>query len=77
MGGFQLSGWEHPYRAVEASVVEPVEVLQGGQFEVVKFSPGAMRADDFGLEQLIEAFGQGVIVALSGQSKIGSAFGPG
>ncbi len=44
-------GWDHADLAVEASVVEPVDVLQCGQFEIVEPTPGTVGADEFGFEQ--------------------------
>jgi len=35
---------------VQAAVVEPVEVLGGGDLEVVDAGPGTLVADEFGLE---------------------------
>jgi hypothetical protein len=34
--GFQLGGWEHADLAGEALVVEPVDVLQRGQFKALE-----------------------------------------
>ncbi len=58
VSGFQFGGRDHADLAVGgASVVEPVDVLQCGQFEIVEPMPGTVGADEFGLEQSMEAFG--------------------
>jgi hypothetical protein len=50
VGGFQLDAWDHVDLAVEVSMVESVDVVQCGKFEVIESLPGAMRADQFGLK---------------------------
>ena len=42
---FVLDGWGQPDLAVQASVVEPVDVLGGGDLEVVDALPGTIAAD--------------------------------
>ncbi len=46
--------------AVEASLVEPVDVLGDGDLEVVDAGPGALVADQLRLEQTVEGLGEGV-----------------
>jgi hypothetical protein len=46
--------------AAEASVVEPVDVLQRREFDVVEAAPGAAAADELGLVQADEGLGGGV-----------------
>jgi hypothetical protein len=47
----ELRWWHEPDLAVEASVVEPVDVLGDGDLEVVDVLPRAFVADEFGFEQ--------------------------
>ena len=53
---------------VEPAAVEPVDPFQGGELEVVESSPRAAVADELGLVEPDDRLGQGVVVALSGQS---------
>ncbi len=55
----------------EAAVVEPVDPFEGGEFEVVEAAPGACVADEFGLVESDDRFGESVVVALTGQSGLG------
>jgi hypothetical protein len=52
--------------AAQASVVEPVDVLSDGDLEVVDAAPGALVADQLGLEQRVERLGERVVVAVAG-----------
>ena len=61
-----LDGWDVPDLAVEASVVEPVEVLGGRDLEVGDAGPWALVADQLGLVQRVERLGGGVVVGLTG-----------
>jgi hypothetical protein len=51
MSCFVFGGWDVSQLAVQAPVVVPVDVLDGGDLEVVQAAPGAFVADQFGLEQ--------------------------
>jgi hypothetical protein len=57
---FVLGGWDETDLAVQASVVEPVDVLGDGDLEVVDVLPRPLVADEFGLEQRVEGLGEGV-----------------
>ena len=46
-------------------MVEPVDVLGDGDLEVVDAGPGALVADQLGLEQGVERLGQGVVVGVA------------
>lgn len=59
---FVLGRWDVAELAVEPSLVEPVDVLGDGDLEVVDACPGALVADQLGLEQTVERLGEGVIV---------------
>ena len=50
--------------AVQAAVVEPVDVLQGGVLDVVEAPPGAA-TDQLRLVQAVERLGEGVVVAVA------------
>src|SRR2546423_383682 len=62
---FEFGWWAHAELAVQAPMVEPVDVLQGGVFHVVEPAPGPAVADQLGLVQTVEGFRQGVIVAVA------------
>ena len=47
--GFGFDGWEVAGLGVESSVVEPVDVFEGGELEVVDGSPWSLSVDEFGL----------------------------
>ena len=49
VGGLVLGGWTVVAGRVHPPVVVPVEVLQGGQFEVVQAALRAVPVDQFGL----------------------------
>ena len=46
--------------AVEPSVVEPVDVAQGGELDVIEPLPWALGVDEFPLVEAVEALGHGV-----------------
>ena len=66
MGGFEISRGNHAQLAVEPELVEPVEVLQGGVLHVFQTTPGTVFADQLGLVETVEGFGQSVVVTLTG-----------
>ncbi len=45
--------------------VEPVDVAEGREFDVVGVAPEALAADQFGLVEPVHRFGHRVIVGLS------------
>ena len=51
--------------AVEASVVEPVDVGEGRELDVVEATPGALPVDQLPLVEPVERLGEGVVVAVS------------
>ncbi len=48
VGGFVFDGWLHADFAVQAPVVEPVDVRHRGPFDVVGVLPGSFVVDEFG-----------------------------
>ena len=59
-------GWRDASEVVEdASVVEPVDPFEGGEFEVIKTAPGAFVPDEFGLVEAVDGFGESVVVAVA------------
>jgi hypothetical protein len=56
---------------VEPAVVEPVDVAQGGELDVVEALPGTLRIDEFPLVPTDEAFGHGVVVAVTARTHRG------
>jgi hypothetical protein len=51
---------------VDAAVIEPIDVGEGGPFDVVDVLPGPSTVDQLGLVETVEALGQGIIVGLTG-----------
>jgi hypothetical protein len=60
-----LRGRDEPDLVVEASVVEPVDVLGDGDLEFIDVLPRPVVADQLGLEQGVERFGEGVVVGFT------------
>jgi hypothetical protein len=68
--GLELGGRDEPDLAVDASVVEPVDVLGDGDFDVCDGLPAAVGshdrvADALGLEQRVERLGHRIVVAVA------------
>ena len=51
VGVLEFGGWYVAAGFVEAPVVEPVDLLQGGDLDVLGGAPGAAGLDQLGLEQ--------------------------
>ena len=51
--------------AVETSVVEPVDVGEGRELDVIEAAPRAFRVDQFPLVEPVEALGERVVVAVA------------
>ena len=62
---FELCWRDVSELAVEATVVEPVDPFEGGEFEVVKAPPRALVANQFGLVEPEHRLGQGVVVGIA------------
>jgi hypothetical protein len=65
--GLELGRWDEPDLAVQASVVEPVDVLGDGDFDVTDVLPAALGAhrrvaDAFSLEQGVERLSHRVVM---------------
>ena len=67
--------------ARQAAVVEPVDPLEGGEFEVVEAPLGALVANQFGLVEPYHRLGRGVVVGVAAltdrvhDAAFGAAFG--
>jgi len=67
--------------AVDAAVVEPVDVAECGELDVVETAPRSLRVDQFPLEQAVEGLGHGVVVGVADGADrrddvvLGEAFG--
>nr|WP_234401609.1 hypothetical protein [Thermobifida halotolerans] len=79
--GLGLRWWDQSDLAVQAAVVEPVDVLGDREFKVVDVLPRAAVADRLGLEQRVERLGQGIVVGVAGgfdrdhRASLGQALG--
>jgi len=63
---FDLGGGAHVELAVEAGVVPPPHPFEGRELDLLDRSPGPALADQFGLVEVVDRLGEGVVVALSG-----------
>ena len=66
VGCFEFGGWDVAAGFEQAPVVEPVDVLQGGDLDLFDGPLRTVWLDQFGLEQPDHGLGQGVVVGLSG-----------
>ena len=68
-------------RRVKPAMIEPVDVLQGGQFQLVQAAPRSVTLYQLGLVQAVHRFGECVIVRISftasrnGRARFGEALG--
>ncbi len=46
-------------------MVRPVDPFEGGELDSVQRAPGSSPADDLSLEQAIDGFGEGIVVAIA------------
>ncbi len=46
-------------------MIEPVDPFERGEFHRLCGAPGAAPVDDLGLEQAVDGFGEGVVVAVA------------
>jgi len=51
--------------AMESTVVEPVDVAEGGGFDVVESLPRSPQVHQIPLVEAVEALGHGVVVAVA------------
>jgi hypothetical protein len=62
---------------IEPRVVESVDVLEGGELDLLGGAPGAAGLDELGLGQADHALGEGVVVGLADGSDRGADTGRG
>ena len=65
VGLFQFDRWDVSVLFVESGVVEPVEVVQGGDLDLLRRLPRTVGVDQFGLVQPDDGFGEGVVVSVA------------
>ena len=69
MGGvvrrFNLDGWNVADLAVQASVVEPVDVFGDRELEVFDALPGTANADQLRLEERGERLRESIVIAIA------------
>ena len=79
--GFVFGWWDAAEVVVDASVVEPVDPFEGGEFKVVEAAPWSLVADEFGLVEAVDCFGERVVVTVAAgpdgvdDAVLGQAFG--
>ncbi len=65
VGGFEV-GWRDVSAGfVEPAVVEPVDVFEGGDLDLLCGAPGPAGLDQLGLEQPDDRLGEGVVVGVA------------
>jgi len=52
--------------AMQAPVVEPVDVAQGGELNIVEPLPWSLAVDELPFVKAVEGFGEGIVIALTG-----------
>ena len=62
---FGLGGRDISDRFEQATIVEPVDPFEGGEFHGLRAAPRAAPVDYFGLEQAVDGFRKRVVVAVS------------
>ena len=64
----EFGGWDVAEFAVEASLVEPCDVGEGGQLDVLGVPPGALPADELGPVETVDRLdlGESFIVTRNG-----------
>ncbi len=51
--------------AKESSVIEPVDPFEGGELQVFEAAPRSLAAHEFGLLEVGDVLGHGVVVAVA------------
>ena len=62
---FELGGRDAPELAVKSTVVEPVDVFEGGELDVIEAVPWTSATDELGLVEPDGGLGQGVVVGVT------------
>ena len=65
VGGLEFGWGDVAASFVESAVVEPVDVLEGGDLDLPGVPPGSAGLDQLGFEQADHRFGQCVIVRIA------------
>src|SRR2546428_3279150 len=65
MCGLELCRRDHANLTVQAPVVEPGDVLEGLELDVVQAAPRSFLVNQFGLVQAVEGFGERVVVRVA------------
>ena len=53
---------DSPDRLQQAAIVEPIDPFEGGVFNGLQAAPWPSAVDDFGIEQTVDRFGQGIVI---------------
>ena len=79
--GFVFGGWGVVEFAVKSSVVEPLDVGECLDLEVLRVAPGTAPADEFALVETVHRLGERVVVVVTdgpdrgSGTDLGEAFG--
>ena len=61
VGGFEFGGWNVAAGLIEPPVVVPVDVVQGGEFDLFGGAPGPAWLDQLSFVQADQRLGEGVV----------------
>ena len=62
---FRFCGWDISDRFEQATIVEPVDPYESGEFHRLGTAPRATPVDHLGLEQAVDGFGERIVVAVT------------
>jgi hypothetical protein len=65
VGVLEFGWWYVAAGFVEAPVVEPVDVLEGGELDLLGGPPRPARLNELGLEQADDRLGEGIVVGVA------------
>jgi hypothetical protein len=69
---FRLGGRDISDRFEQATIVEPIDPFEAGEFDRFGTPPGTTPVDHLGLEQTVDRLGERVVVAVSDAATDGS-----
>lgn len=68
VGGLEFCWCQVVVGLEDAPVVEPVDVVQGGELDLFDLPPWSLSADEFGFEQPDDGLGERVVIGVADRS---------
>jgi hypothetical protein len=62
---FRFCGWDISDRFEQATIVEPVDPYESGEFHRLGTAPRATPVDHLGLEQAVDRFGKRIVITVA------------